>query len=479
LDRSPGATILRSGARLLAALLPLAAVGILRNVPSLQTTPLPWVGPAVAATAAVLAGLALLVAVAAALEDGLVRDLADLAGLGILVAALSVVAFDAAGPLGLGIGLASASAALLAGSLFREWSLAARRERVVALVIAVVAIDAALAVILLSPGWNAADKTGTLLSAGAAVVMALAALAGLDNAARATGLGIAASSAAAFAIGAASGNEAIIGSAGLAVAALVLGSGLLVERLHRAPVLEPAATLPQLTAAPEPEPEHEELSRITRELRATLDDLVAARHLIELQRVEIDRVSTIDQLTGLTSRWPTLDRLRTEAAEARRYTHPVAVVLLDIDHFADLNHEHGLDVGDAVLREIALRLRIRMREADAVGRIGADAFLAILPHTDEGGATTFANAVLDRLLERRVITDRGEIKVSLSVGIALMRPGMRLSGEELLASAEDALASARAAGGNRIAFDRLHGLARLDERSPGTATPAENAEENR
>jgi diguanylate cyclase (GGDEF)-like protein len=155
----------------------------------------------------------------------------------------------------------------------------------------------------------------------------------------------------------------------------------------------------------------------------------------------------------------------------------VAVVLFDIDRFTDLNHEHGLDVGDAILREIALRLRLRMREADAVGRIGADAFLAILPHTDEGGAATFAQAVLDRLLERRVVTERGEIAVSTSIGIALMRPGMTLSGDELLAAAEEALASARAAGGNRIAFDRLHGLARLDERERDPATRGDEAVE--
>jgi diguanylate cyclase (GGDEF)-like protein len=211
-------------------------------------------------------------------------------------------------------------------------------------------------------------------------------------------------------------------------------------------------------------------------LRATLDDLVAARHLIELQRVEIDRTSSVDQLTGLPNRWTTLDRLRTEAAEARRYEHPVAVVLLDVDGFADLNHEHGLEAGDAILRELALRLRVRVREADALGRIGADAFLAVLPHTDDAGAAAFASAVLGRLLERRVITERGEIAVNLSVGIALMRPGMTLTGDELLAAAEEALASARAAGGNRIAFDRLHGLARLDEHSPGASPVTDDPE---
>jgi diguanylate cyclase (GGDEF)-like protein len=445
-----------------AVLLPLAAVALIRWLPQLQTTTLLWVLPVVFGAAAVLAGIALLVAAAAVLEDGRLRDLADVAGLGMLASTFAVVALNAAGTLGLGIGLTGGAALFLAGSPVRQRSLAARRDRVVGLVIAVVLVDAGLAGVLLAADMASA---GPIVLAAGAVLMTIAALASLDDPTRATALGIAASSVAALAIGGSSGNETLAGATGIGLASALLGWRLIIGRVRREAVVQPVPALPELpdrTAAPPGEPEFDELARITRELRATLDDLVAARHLIELQRVEIERAASIDPLTLLASRWPTLDRLRTEAAEARRYAHPVAVVLFDIDGFADLNHEHGLETGDAILREVALRLRVRMREADAVGRIGADAFLAILPHTDEGGAATFATAVLDRLIERQIVTARGEIAVGLSIGIALMRPGMTLSGEELLAAAEEALASARAAGGNRIAFDRLHGLAQLD-----------------
>jgi diguanylate cyclase (GGDEF)-like protein len=440
------------------------------------------VAPTVAGAAAVLVGLALLVAVAATLEEGRTRDLADVAGLGLLATALAVVGLDAAGSPGLGIGLISAATAFVIGSLAQGRVIATRRGRAVGLIIAFVLVEAGLAMILVAAGWSVPDRTAPALLTSAALLLAVAAAASLDEPTRATALGIAAASAGAVAIGGPAGNEALAAVSGMALAALVLGGRLLAGRLGGASVAEPSEpvpALPELMAAPAAEPEYDELSRITRELRATLDDLVAARHLIELQRVEIDRAASTDPLTGLASRWPTLERLRVEAAEARRYAHPVAVVLLDVDAFAELNHEHGLDVGDAILREIALRLRIRMREADAVGRIGADAFLAILPHTDEGGAATFAMAVLDRLLERRIVTGRGEITVSLSIGIALMRPGMTLSGDDLLAAAEEALASARAAGGNRIAFDRLHGLARLDGERAAEASPDDVAEENR
>jgi diguanylate cyclase (GGDEF)-like protein len=103
--------------------------------------------------------------------------------------------------------------------------------------------------------------------------------------------------------------------------------------------------------------------------------------------------------------------------------------------------------------------------------VGGDSFMALLPHTDETGAATFADALRRRLLARPIETGAGEIVVSVSIGVAFMRAGMGLTDEELLAAADEALASARAAGGNRIAFDRMHGLVRLEERraEPGGA----------
>ena len=93
-------------------------------------------------------------------------------------------------------------------------------------------------------------------------------------------------------------------------------------------------------------------------------------------------------------------------------------------------------------------------------------FLAILPHTDERGVTVFANALRTRLIDRPVETRVGPLWVTVSIGITIHRPGVEIRDDELLGRAEEALASARAAGGNRIAFDRAHGLARLEERRP-------------
>ncbi|MGH2604729.1 MAG: GGDEF domain-containing protein, partial [Dehalococcoidia bacterium] len=131
---------------------------------------------------------------------------------------------------------------------------------------------------------------------------------------------------------------------------------------------------------------------------------------------------------------------------------------------APLNRRHGLEVGDAVLREVALRMRLRVRAADALGRSGGDAFLAILPHTDETGAANFADALRQRLAQRPVTTAGGTLAITVSVGVAVMRPGEDLDADTLIGRADEALASARGAGGDRIALDRLQGVARLEAR---------------
>ena len=215
-----------------------------------------------------------------------------------------------------------------------------------------------------------------------------------------------------------------------------------------------------------------ESDRLGRELRGTIEELLQARRTIDLQREEIERAATTDPLTGVASRLAIMDRLGTEVAQARRYLHPVGIALIDIDGFADLNRAHGTAGGDAVLREIALRMRLRVRASDELGRIGSDSFLAVLPHTEENGAATFADAIQHRLALRPVVVGDAELRITASIGLAVMRAGEDLDTDGLLARAGEALESAKRAGGDRIALDRLHGLARLDDhRATGSQAP--------
>jgi diguanylate cyclase (GGDEF)-like protein len=218
----------------------------------------------------------------------------------------------------------------------------------------------------------------------------------------------------------------------------------------------------------------DESARLTRELRATLEELVQARRTIELQRGEIERAAATDALTGVESRDAIVRRLRVETAQAQRYDHPVALVLVDVDGFTTINREHGLEAGDAVLREVALRLRLRIRQADALGRIGGDAFLAILPHTDQAGAMAFAEGLRRRIARGPLPTPAGELPVRASIGVAVMRHGDALDPDLLLARGDIALAVARAAGGDAVALDPALGMrlggGRADEPAEGTTT---------
>ena len=211
----------------------------------------------------------------------------------------------------------------------------------------------------------------------------------------------------------------------------------------------------------------QDASRLGRELRGTIEELHQARRTVDLQRAELERAATLDPSTGVPSREAILARLGLEVAAARRYQHPVAVVLIDVDGFTDLNARLGIDGGDAVLREVALRMKLRVREADALGRVGSDRFLAVLPHTDDAGAATFADALRRRIGQRPILTSQGEASVTVSAGVAVIRAGEDLQRDGLLARADEALSSAREAGGDRVALDRLHGLARLSPRDAG------------
>jgi diguanylate cyclase (GGDEF)-like protein len=475
-DRSEFAVgIARAGVRLAVVLLAPVAVAVLQLFAPLELSAegaAAWLSVGVAGIAAAAMGVATAVALVRGLRAGDAARLAGAAGLGALavgvaVTALRALSTPAAFPNpGLAVAALIGAALLLGGRLLPDAPLRVRGARAASAVVVFAAIEVALwgAIFLDLP-----EQVGPWLYAGAAALAAAAALLG-----RSAGEGLLAGGLAAFAIPRPGTVDAVAPLAAFAVSGLTLAwgaAGKIDRRLapptggeaagEPPPPLLPWPLQPRAASAATPD---EEASRLARELRGTIEELLETRRTIELQRAEIARAASTDALTGVATRRVILERLRTEAAEARRYTHPLAVLLLDVDGFEAINHDHGLEVGDAVLRELALRLRLRMRAADALGRAGGDSFLAILPHTDERGATVFAEALMRRLSTRPVSSAAGDITVRVSIGVAFVRPGMTMSDEELLVAVDEALASAKAAGGNRIAFDRLHGLARLDER---------------
>lgn len=159
---------------------------------------------------------------------------------------------------------------------------------------------------------------------------------------------------------------------------------------------------------------------------------------------QIQSLAYIDSLTGLPNRFLFDDRLDTALALAERHRTPLAVLFVDLDRFKLVNDTLGHSVGDGVLRLVSARLASCLRESDTLARRGGDEFIAILPDTDQRGATNVARKLVDSL---RVPLDAAgsEVVVTASVGVAMF-PESGGDRETLLKSADLAMYGAKEMG---------------------------------
>ena len=181
------------------------------------------------------------------------------------------------------------------------------------------------------------------------------------------------------------------------------------------------------------------------------------RRLRAAQR-EALQLSVTDALTGLHNRRYLVDELPSEVERARRYGHPVAVVMCDIDHFKNVNDTHGHPAGDEVLRAFARMLRASVRaDIDWVGRYGGEEFVVVLPETDLNGALTVAEKL--RLATGALSIGHGSstLTITASFGVATLRAGRaQVAGADaLLAQADICLYQSKQAGRNRVAGQEL------------------------
>ncbi len=158
--------------------------------------------------------------------------------------------------------------------------------------------------------------------------------------------------------------------------------------------------------------------------------------------------ATTDVLTGLPNRRSVEDTLRTMAGQAERTARPLAAVVLDVDHFKDVNDRWGHEQGDAVLAALARVLRATVRASDFVGRSGGEEFVLLLPSTDRAGAQVVAENV--RCAIAREPFAELDRRVTASLGIAVL-PDDCDDGARLLACADRAMYEAKARGRDQVA----------------------------
>lgn len=179
--------------------------------------------------------------------------------------------------------------------------------------------------------------------------------------------------------------------------------------------------------------------------RENLDLVVKNRALSE--------VTSRDSLTGLYNRWYVIETIDSEINRALRHGSPMSLLMLDIDHFKQVNDTWGHPAGDQVLQAVGKLLRESCRVYDVPGRFGGEEFCIVLPETRMGNTTVVAERIRQRLESTVVQCGESLIAVTASIGIA----GMDASGTDdvlspaaLIDRADRALYSAKSRGRNRI-----------------------------
>ena len=154
-----------------------------------------------------------------------------------------------------------------------------------------------------------------------------------------------------------------------------------------------------------------------------------------------------DALTGVPNKRALHDTLKRMVAQASRSVSPLAAVMLDLDHFKQINDVYGHEKGDEVLAAVGAALRDTLRESDFVGRYGGEEFLILLPDTDRDGATVVAEAIRATVEFTKV--PGVERAVTASLGIAVT-PDDAGDPTKLIRNADRALFTAKARGRNRV-----------------------------
>jgi len=161
---------------------------------------------------------------------------------------------------------------------------------------------------------------------------------------------------------------------------------------------------------------------------------------------ELRRLAVTDPLTGLLNRRHAQRLLHDHLARAHQQQSPLALLMVDIDHFKLINDAHGHAAGDAVLREFADLIKSSLRASDFVGRFGGEEFLALLPGTTLEGAAALAAKLCQKTREQ---TFKGVGYVTVSIGVAEIHEGDALY-EDVVRRADTALYEAKNAGRNRF-----------------------------
>lgn len=165
---------------------------------------------------------------------------------------------------------------------------------------------------------------------------------------------------------------------------------------------------------------------------------------------EVQTKAITDALTGLYNRRGLFELGQRELDRLRRFERPLAAIMLDIDDFKEVNDTYSHAIGDQVLKELAARCRVHLREIDILGRYGGEEFAILLPETDRHDAYRVAERIRKHMTDACFQTDHGPVSITISLGVTAAgqdTPDLAI----LLDRADTAMYSAKQSGRNRVA----------------------------
>jgi len=182
------------------------------------------------------------------------------------------------------------------------------------------------------------------------------------------------------------------------------------------------------------------------ELRARI---LVGKRILDLQQC-LRFSATHDFLTNLLSRSEILSSLERELVRTQREGRPAGIIMADVDGFKQINDTLGHPAGDAVLAEVARRLRSDLRLYDVAGRYGGEEFILVLPGCDLQTAARRADEIRRIVARDPIMTPAGSISATVSMGVTVTNADPDATLETLLQSADAALYRAKKAGRNRV-----------------------------
>lgn len=185
------------------------------------------------------------------------------------------------------------------------------------------------------------------------------------------------------------------------------------------------------------------------EIATDITDRKLAEEKIKIAQKRAEELALKDELTGLNNRRAFFDQGHRVFKQADRYQHPVSVVMMDIDHFKNINDNHGHHVGDKVLQDIAKLLQNIVREIDIAARIGGEEFALVLPETDLSEAVNMAERLRQEIFNTAIVHQAQRLHITASFGVTTCMAN-EVTLETMLIRADDAMYIAKKKGRNQV-----------------------------